>query len=214
MKAIVLLGAPGAGKGVQAALLKASLGVPHVSTGEMLRERIRQGASPEAVAGAVQSGELVTDEVVNRMVEERLSRSDAANGFILDGYPRTVAQAEHLRDWLERRGGREVVVHLVVDYNIVIKRLTGRRQCPRCGTLYNVFFRPPLVEGVCDLDGEKLAIRGDDNELVIRERLDAYDRQTRPVLDYYRSAGIRVIDVDAGAASPEGVFGEISQAMK
>jgi adenylate kinase len=214
LKAIVLLGAPGAGKGTQAKLLKGFLGVPHISTGEMLRERIRQGASPQTVSGAVQSGELVADEVVDGMVEERLSCSDAAAGFILDGYPRTAAQAEHLRKWLERRGVREVVIHLAVDYNIAIKRLTGRRQCPRCGTLYNEFFQPPLVDGLCDLDGEKLAVREDDSEPVIRERLQAYDRQTRPVLEYYRAAGTRVFEVDAGNAPPEAVFQRICQAME
>jgi adenylate kinase len=181
----------------------------------MLRDRIRAGGSLEtAMVATMQSGALVSDEVVNRMVEERTTQPDAAKGFILDGYPRTMAQAEHLSDWLDGCGIREVVIHLAVDYNIIIARLTGRRQCPRCGTLYNIASQPPLVDGLCDLDGERLVIREDDGEAVIRERLDAYDRQTRPVLDYYRTAGRRVIEVDASNDPPEEIFHKIRQAME
>lgn len=196
-------------------MLSECLGVPHISTGDMLRDRIRAGGSLEtAMVATMQSGALVPDEVVNRMVEERVTEPDAAKGFILDGYPRTMAQAEHLCGWLDGRHIREVVIHLAVDYNIIIARLTGRRQCPRCGTLYNIVSQPPLVDGLCDLDGEKLVIREDDSEAVIRERLDAYDRQTRPVLDYYRTAGRRVIEVDASNDPPEEVFERIRQAME
>jgi adenylate kinase len=181
----------------------------------MLRERIRsENGASSAVAATVQSGALVRDEVVNRMVEERLAQADAAKGFILDGYPRTLAQAQHLGAWLDARGAREVVIHLAVDYNVVIARLTGRRQCPRCGTLYNIVSKPPRVDMLCDLDGEKLVIRDDDRESVIRERLEAYERQTRPVLDYYRSAGRRVIEVDASNDPPEKVFQKICRAME
>ena len=156
----------------------------------------------------------MADEVVNHMVEDRLSRSDATSGFILDGYPRTCAQAQHLVGWFDSRGIHEVVLHLEVDYNIVIARLTGRRQCPRCGTLYNLATQAPRVDEVCDLDGEKLVIRDDDNVEVIRERLDAYDRQTRPVLDYFASAGRRVIEVDASNDPPEMVYQKICQSME
>ena len=156
----------------------------------------------------MQSGALVSDEVVNEMVEERLSEPDARAGFVLDGYPRTLDQADHLCRWLDGRGIREVVIYLAVDYNIVIARLTGRRQCPRCGTLYNLATQPPHVDELCDLDGEKLVIREDDNESVIRERLDGYERQTRPVLEYYRRAGRRVVEVDASNDPPEIGFSE------
>ena len=125
--AIVLFGSPGSGKGTQAKLLSQCLGVPHVSTGDMLRERIRAGADLGPAAARMHSGELVRDELVNRLVEERLSQPDAANGFILDGYPRTVAQGEHLNQWLDARSVGEVVIHLKVDYNSIIARLTGRR---------------------------------------------------------------------------------------
>ena len=148
------------------------------------------------------------------MVKERLSEPDAARGFILDGYPRTLDQAGHLAEWLVGRGIREVVIHLAVDYNIIIARLTGRRQCPRCGTLYNVSSHPPRVEGVCDLDGEELVIRDDDSEAVIRGRLDAYDRQTRPVLEYFRTSGHRVVEVDASDDPPETVHRKICQTME
>jgi adenylate kinase len=131
----------------------------------------------------------------------------------LDGYPRTLDQAGHLAAWLDQRGISEVVIHLAVDYNIIIARLTGRRQCPRCGTLYNVASQPPKVDELCDLDGQELVIREDDSEAVIRGRLDAYDRQTRPVLEFYRVAGRRMVDVDASDDPPEQVFRKICQAI-
>jgi adenylate kinase len=213
-KAIVLFGSPGSGKGTQAKLLKQRLQVPHISTGDMLRERIAQGTELGLkVAAKMQAGALVLDDVVNEMVATRLGEPDAADGFILDGYPRTTPQAQFLSDWLDRRGIHEVVIHLAVDYNSIITRLTGRRQCPLCGTLYNIGTRPPKVEGVCDLDGTKLVIRNDDREEVIRERLSAYERQTRPVLDYYRAAGRRLLEVDASSHPPDVVFEKICQAI-
>ena len=215
MKAIVLFGSPGSGKGTQAKLLTDCLGVPHVSTGEMLRDGVRQGrgVTPKTAA-KMHAGILVKDAVVEAMVEERLSRPDAANGFVLDGYPRTLVQAEHLTGWLKERAIREVVIHLAVDYNIIIARLTGRRECPRCGTPYNVVLRPPKVDELCDLDGEALVRRDDDREDVIRARLDAYEQQTRPVLEYFRTTGGRVIEVDASDDPPEVVFQRIGRAME
>jgi adenylate kinase len=196
-------------------LLAQRLRVPHISTGDMLRDRIRSGfETGTVVVATMRSGALVSDSVVNDMVKERLSESDAARGFILDGYPRTLDQAGMLAEYLAGRGIREVVIHLAVDYNVIIARLTGRRQCPRCGTLYNVSSHPPRVEGVCDLDGETLIVRDDDGEAVIRERLDAYDRQTRPVLEYFRTSGHRVIEVDASDDPPETVYRRICQMME
>src|SRR6266545_1769387 len=194
MKAIVLFGSPGSGKGTQAKLLRSCLGVPHISTGDMLRDRLLHGNSlGTAVQATMQAGSLVADEVVNRLVRDRLSQPDAAAGFILDGYPRTRAQAETLRKWLEGRGICELVIHLAVDYNVIIARLAGRRQCPRCGTLYNVVSQPPKRDELCDLDGERLVVRDDDRESVIRERLEAYEQQTWPVLEFYRSIGAPVV---------------------
>ena len=192
-------------------MLAQCLDVPHVSTGDMLRARASEVGS--AVVATMQAGALVSDDVVNGMVEERLGRTDAANGFILDGYPRTRAQASHLSGWLEERGIRELVIHLAVDYNVIIARLTGRRQCPSCGTLYNIVSHPPQVEGVCDRDGTRLIVRDDDRESVIRERLDAYERQTRPVLEFYRSSGRRVQEVDGSSDPPETIFQRIRQSL-
>jgi len=177
-----------------------------------MRDGSEMGAA--VVAATMHSGALVSDDVVNRMVRERLSQPDAANGFVLDGYPRTLMQAEHLCGWLDGRGIREVVIHLAVDYNIIIARLTGRRECPVCGTLYNVAFHPPKVDGLCDRDGEKLAVRDDDREPVIRKRLEAYEQQTRPVLEYYHSVGRQVVEVDASNDPPPRIFQKICQAMK
>ena len=145
------------------------------------------------------------------MVEERLGRPDAAKGFVLDGYPRTLAQAGSWRSGWTSGRIREVVIHLAVDYNIIIARLTGRRECPRCGTLYNVALRPPKVDELCDLDGEKLVRRDDDGEEVIRERLDAYERQTRPVLEYLRTAGRRVSRWMPVTIRPRRCFGRLAR---
>lgn len=213
MTAIVLFGSPGSGKGTQAKLLTQRLRIPHISTGDMLRERIRDGMEMNGAKALMQSGELVSDGVVNLMVEQRLSQPDAANGFILDGYPRTVDQGEHLNTWVDARGIPEVVIHLAVDYNSIIARLTGRRVCPRCGTLYNLATKPPKVDELCDLDGEKLIVRDDDREDVIGQRLSAYERQTRPVLEFYRAAGRRLLEVDASKDPPAIVFEKICQAI-
>jgi len=211
VNALVLFGSPGSGKGTQAKLLQECLRIPHVSTGDMLRAR--GAAVGSAVMATMQSGALVSDNVVNRMVEERLSLPDAGAGFILDGYPRTRDQAAHLCRWFDERRIRELVIHLAVDYNIIIARLTGRRQCPVCGTLYNIASHPPQVDGLCDRDGHELVIREDDREGVIRERLEAYERQTRPVLDYLRAAGRRVEEVDGSTEAPERIFQKIRHAL-
>ena len=212
-RALVLFGSPGSGKGTQAKLLTRCLGVPHISTGDMLRERIREGIAADAVVANMHAGALVPDQVVNRLVQLRLAQPDAAKGFILDGYPRTRAQAEHLCTWLDGRGVREVVIHLVVDYNVIVARLTGRRQCPRCGSLYNIASKPPRVDEVCDLDGTALIIRDDDREEVIRERLDAYERQTRPLIEFFRESGRTLHEMDASRATPDEVFRHICRAL-
>lgn len=213
-KAVVLFGSPGSGKGTQAKFLTACLRIPHISTGDMLRERARAGNGlGTAVVATMQSGALVSDEVVNRLVEERLAQPDCGRGFVLDGYPRTRPQAEHLCAWFDGQGIREVVIHLVVDYNIIIARLTGRRQCVRCGALYNVGSSPPREPEVCDLDGEPLVVRDDDRESVIRERLDAYEKQTRPLIDFFRASGRRLHEVNASNEPPESLFRTICRLL-
>ena len=215
IQAVVLFGSPGSGKGTQAGLLTKCLHVPHISTGDMLREHIRDGdALGLKVSSTLHAGALVRDEVVNHLVEERLAQPDAEAGFILDGYPRTRAQAEHLLGWLDRRGIREMVVHLIVDYNVIVTRLTGRRQCPRCGTLYNIVSNPPRVEGVCDLEGEKLVVRDDDREPVIRQRLAEYESQSRPLIEFFREKGRCLYEIDASNQAPEALASQLCRTLK
>jgi len=213
-KAVVLFGPPGSGKGTQSKFLVARFGIPQISTGDMLRDHIARGDEiGKNIEARMKAGLLVPDELVNELVHKRLSEPDCANGFILDGYPRTRQQAEVLMELLRELKRDEVVIHLVVDYNIIIARISGRRVCPKCGTLYNSSSRPPRVPGICDLDGETLVIREDDRESVVRERLEAYEQQTRPLIEYFRGAGHRLIEVDASQGTPETVFGKILERL-
>jgi adenylate kinase len=213
--AIILFGSPGSGKGTQSKYLVEWLGVPQISTGDMLREHIRQGDSiGNSVSERMGAGMLVSDELVNHMVFERIGQPDAKRGFILDGYPRTLAQAEEMMKMLAARGAGEVVIHLVVDYNVIISRMSGRRVCPICGTLYNAISRPPKVDGVCDLEGAGLVIRDDDREEVVRERLAQYERQTRPLIEFFRATSDRLIEVDASRERPEAVFARIQSELR
>ncbi len=206
----MLFGPPGSGKGTQANLLRKCLGVPHISTGDMLREHIRTGdALGSEVRATIKLGRLVPDELVNRLVEERIGRPDALKGFILDGYPRTVAQAEVMLKLLTDRHLAAVVVHLQVDYNKVIERLSGRRQCPVCGTIYSLGSNPPKVAGICDKDGTPLVTREDDSEPVIRQRLEAYERQTRPVLEYFKASGVPFYAVNGSDGTPQAISEKI-----
>lgn len=208
----MLFGPPGSGKGTQAKMLVEAMAIPHISTGDMLREHIlSHDQIGQEVDDLMKAGQLVPDSMVDELVEERLARPDCAKGFILDGYPRTISQAKTLDAWLEQRGIREVVVHLIVDYNSLIKRLTGRRQCPVCGTLYNLLSRPPKTAGVCDNDGAQLVIRPDDSEAVIRQRLEAYERQTKPLIEFFRISGRSLVAIEANQGSPKEVLETIRQ---
>jgi len=211
---LILFGSPGSGKGTQAKLLRQSLGVAHVSTGDMLRERVAAGDALGREAGIMQSGGLVPDETVNRMVAERIKQPDCAAGFILDGYPRTVSQARLLSQALGAEGIAPLVVYLKVDYNVIIARLSGRRQCPACGALYGVASLAGKAPEVCERDGSKLAIRDDDRPEVVAERLKAYERQTAPVLEYLRSAGDTVWEIDGAAGSPAGIARQIESLIR
>jgi adenylate kinase len=195
---IILLGAPGAGKGTQAKVIVERFAIPQISTGDLLRDHVSRSTELGRQAKAIMDrGELVPDDLVNNMVAERLSRPDTARGFILDGYPRTTAQAEWLDRFLARKvfenqGDRKLaplVISIAVGYNQLLRRLTGRRSCPTCGRIYNVYFQPPRVADLCDVDGAKLATRRDDCEEVISQRLQAYERQTLPLAEYYRERG-------------------------
>jgi adenylate kinase len=212
--AIVLFGSPGSGKGTQSRYLVEWLGIPQISTGDMLREHIRAGdAIGVGITDRMRAGSLVPDELVNELVRLRISQPDCDNGFILDGYPRTPAQAEEMLRLVEWRGAEEVVIHLVVDYNVIISRMTGRRVCPKCGTLYNSISRPPKIDGICDLDGTALVVREDDREDVVRRRLAEYERQTQPLIQFFRATSKRLIEVDASHEKPEAVFRKIRAAL-
>jgi adenylate kinase len=217
---IVLLGSPGAGKGTQAKRIAARYGIPQISTGDLLRENVQRATELGVQARDVMArGELVSDDLVCDMVKYRLREQDCERGFILDGFPRTPAQAGWLDAFLENeffdksRAGscRPIVILIDVDYNQLLLRLTGRRTCLANGHIYNVHFQPPREDEVCDLDGSKLVIRNDDREEVIRERLTAYERQTRPVAEYYHRQG-RLFAVDGSLpvdAVTDEVFREI-----
>ena len=208
--ALILFGSPGSGKGTQSKFLVEWLGIPQISTGDMLRDQMRRGTDVgKAVAETMKAGQLVSDDLANHLVEDRISQPDCRRGFILDGYPRTRQQAEALMGLLHRVGAGEVVIHLAVDYNIIISRLTGRRVCPKCGTLYNSVSRPSKMEGICDLDGDRLVVREDDREDVVRARLEEYQRLTQPLIEFFRVASKRMFDVDASREKPETVFQQI-----
>jgi adenylate kinase len=211
-RAVILFGPPGSGKGTQAKLLASHFGIPHISTGDLLREHVDAGDEiGRAVQATMQAGLLVPDALVERIVEERLNRSDARNGVLLDGFPRTLEQARFLSRLLEKKNLDELVIHLGVDYNEIITRLTARRQCPKCGTLYNLRTNPPKSDEVCDRDGSRLTVRADDREEVIRERLRAYEELTRPLLEHFRSSGKHFRELDAGRDSPEELSARISR---
>lgn len=188
---IVFLGPPGAGKGTQARGIAKRLGIPHISTGDMFRDNVEKGTPlGKAAKSIMEAGDLVGDDLVNEMVRNRLSQPDCARGFLLDGYPRTLPQAQALRQILQEKGPSDpVVVNLKVSYNVVVKRLSGRRVCPVCNRTYNLNSQPPARDCVCDDDGTPLQQRSDDREKAIRERLSAYDAQTAPLVNFYKSDG-------------------------
>ena len=205
---LILFGPPGSGKGTQANLLRQTLGLAHISTGEMLRLHVASAdVLGRKIASIMQSGGLVPDELVNQMVAERIEQPDCEVGFILDGFPRTVNQAKLLTELLAAKGIDPLVIHLEVDYNVIIGRISSRRQCPICHTVYSV--PPNAGPKFCDLDGSKLELRDDDREEVVRQRLTNYDRQTIPVLEYLKTAGYTCCDVDAGTSSPDAIGKQI-----
>lgn len=184
---IVLLGPPGSGKGTQAAKLAERYGIPRISTGDILRRHVAEGTDLGKKAKAFMDvGTLVPDELIIEMTERRLKEPDAKKGFILDGFPRTIAQAEALG----KMTPLDVVVSMFLEPEELIKRSTGRRVCPKCEALYHVLSNPPKKDGVCDRCGSALTVRPDDREDVVRTRIDTYERQTAPLIDYYRKKGL------------------------
>ncbi len=192
---VILLGPPGAGKGTQSKKIVDRYGIPQISTGDLLRENVARGTELGQEAKAIMArGELVPDDLMYGIVAARLREADCKRGFVLDGFPRTAAQAGWLDVFLdkevfdksEQNPSPPIVIQLLVDYNQLLLRIAGRRSCPTCGRLYNIHSQPPLADELCDLDGSKLVVRDDDREEVVSERLATYERQTRPVADYYR----------------------------
>lgn len=186
---LILLGPPGAGKGTQAKMLTDQFGIPQISTGDILRTAVKEGTPMGVKAKAfMDAGGLVPDEVVVGIVRERLQKSDCAGGFILDGFPRTVAQADALKETLQQLGKNlDAVISLEVDVEALVERLTGRRTCKACGRGYHIKFDPPKVAGTCDICGGELIQRDDDKEETIRKRLEVYHQQTAPLVAYYRT---------------------------
>ena len=209
---LLLFGPPGCGKGTQAAFLGERFHIPAISTGEMFRAECKAGTPLGKMACSILAkGGLVDDKIVNSIVAGRIARPDCARGFLLDGYPRTVAQARHFSMLLDERGlPAPVVIHLHVEDSALVTRLAARRQCSQCLHIYNRLSQPPNVEGKCDIDGAPLIRRADDEESVILERLKAYRDLTGPILDWYGESNIRTVD---GSLSPDAVKLAIQQVV-
>ncbi len=194
---IILFGAPGAGKGSQAKLLSQNYNIPQISTGDILRKAIKDRTElGKKVESILQSGELVPDEIIMQLIEERLEQQDAVNGFILDGFPRTIPQAKALDELLNKKNISNLhVIMLNVDDELIVKRLTSRRICESCGKDYNLISSPPPADGKCEVCGGNIISRPDDNETTIRNRLKVYYEQTSPVVDFYCRKG-NLIELD------------------
>ena len=212
-KIIILMGPPGTGKGTQARLLHERLGLPQISTGDIFRE-MKQAETPlgERLRQILASGKLVPDDLTAHVVEERTARPDCRNGYVLDGFPRTPAQADMLETLAVGQGHGLVAVLVDVPFDFLEKRVTGRRNCPVCGEIYNVFLKPPKVDEVCDLHpGVKLNRRADDNVETIKTRLTTYVQETRPLVEYYERTG-RLRRVDA-TRDPEAIYADIEKVV-
>jgi adenylate kinase len=217
---VILFGPPGAGKGTQAKVITETYGIPQISTGDILREHVSQKTELGIKAKVyMDAGVYVPDELVCEMAATRLGKADCVKGFILDGFPRTVPQAEWLDKFLGNRAFETlkdcrpaVVVMFKVDYNALLQRLTGRRSCPTCGRIYNVHLQPPMLPDTCDVDGSRLFMRDDDREDVITERLKEYEKQTLPLADYYRKRG-RLLEIN-GDQPVEKVTSDVLRAIE
>lgn len=210
---LILLGPPGSGKGTQAKLLCDRLGLVHISTGDILREAVRLGTSAGRLAQPYMvSGQLVPDDLVNEMVADHFRRDDRPEKFVMDGYPRTLAQAASFDQVLRQQFlNLDAVVQLLVDVEEVVARLSGRWSCPLCKTTYHVVYKPPRVPGTCDLDGTPLVQREDDKEETVRRRMAVYHQNTEPLVDYYRGQGLlRQVN---GTGDMEVIYAHILQAL-
>ncbi len=202
---VVLMGPPGAGKGTQAKYLVEKFGMVHLSSGDILRAERADGSElGEKLKSYMDAGELVPDEIVVEIMAKAIAKQDADKGLLLDGFPRTVAQAQALDKQLEQLGlPLEAVLVIEADESLLVDRITGRRSCPDCGRVYHIRNIPPAKEGVCDVCGAELLQRDDDTEEVVRQRLTAYRGQTEPVIEYYATGGRKMITLDGGAPLEE-----------
>jgi adenylate kinase len=213
---LIFIGPPGSGKGTQAKRLAAQHGVPHISTGDMLREAIADGTDlGQKAAPIMASGALVSDELMLDIIDERLAKSDAQRGFILDGFPRTLVQAEKLDTIVAKTPGNGAdglrVLQLLVPDDAIVERISLRRSCPTCGAIYHLASAPPAVDMVCDRDGAELIARPDDNETAVRKRLEAFHRQTLPVATFYKAKNL-LREVD-GVGPVDQVFERIEKSL-
>ena len=213
-KIIVLMGAPGAGKGTQARLLQERLHLPQISTGDIFRAlKTAQTPLAQEVRDLMNRGQLVPDELTIQLVKERTAKEDCRNGYILDGFPRTPAQAVSLEHLAAEQHKEIVAIQIYVPLDLLEKRMTGRRNCPVCNEIYNVYFKPPKHDNVCDLHPQaQLVHRADDNAETVRARLATYDEQTRPLIDYYRAKNLlRTVD---GDRDRESIYRDVAQIVK
>jgi len=210
---LILLGPPGAGKGTQAKLLTQAYGIPHISTGDMFRDHKARGTElGKKIQAIMDAGELVTDEITNALVKDRLARSDVAKGFILDGYPRTIAQAEYLEQLLRSMGQSvDRVISYEVAEELVVERISGRRSCPRCGAVFHVSANPPRRTGFCDKDGTALVQRDDDKPENVKKRMQEYADKTWPLKRFFQERG-KVVEVE-GVGTPEGILAATQLAL-
>ncbi len=200
--AVILFGPPGAGKGTQAAKIAARYGIPQISTGDMIRDEMRRGTElGKQAQGEIAAGRLVADELVNGLAASRLAQPDCGRGFLLDGYPRTPGQADEVDHLLASLGHRTTVIEIKIGYNELIKRITGRRLCPKCGAIFNIHSQPPAISDICDVCHARLVVRTDDREEVIGERMRAYEEETQPVFEFFRAKGRKIYSVDGTATA-------------
>lgn len=211
---IIMLGAPGAGKGTQAAMIAGEYNIPHVSTGDIFRANIKNGTELGKEAKQyMDQGKLVPDELTVRILLDRVAQSDCGSGYVLDGFPRTIPQAEVLDRELEKLSDKvDFAINVDVPDDNIIRRMSGRRACLKCGATYHTQYIPPKKEGICDVCGSELVLRDDDRPETVKKRLQVYHEQTQPLIDYYTSKGIlQTVD---GTADPKDVFASIEKILK
>lgn len=210
---ILIMGPAGAGKGTMSDLILKEYDIPHISTGDMLRENVRNNTQLGKEAKSyMDAGKLVPDDVIIAMVEDRLQQPDCQKGYLLDGFPRTLVQAEAFEQ-IENKIGKPVesVIALEVEFENLVERITGRRICPKCGAIYHIHNKPSKVEGICDVCGSPLSQRKDDTEEQLKVRMDEYEKSTKPVIDFYAKRGV-VSNIDASKSTEE-VFKQVKQAL-